>query len=313
MDEAASHYVAQVNAHISLTPVDDLWATAARGELRLSGRLQAGLSKDIHAHNLAELKLRHTDAENASLMSAMQKHTALWYTALPTCEQYTIPNLVFNSALRRRLHLAPANALRSPQCTCKDGNLEDDPLHFHSCLLLKKREVNMRHNLILYSLGRIAGDAGVPVIMEPRKQDDVPDRNRRPDAQLFGLSRSKPFKLTDVSITNPAAKSFCSGAATKALHAAKEREKAKENKYKSFGDFTPFVLELNGAYGPKAASLLKSLANGDLVEENQRSEFLLHARVLLSIALQKGNALIDRAGLRIVNGEDDIVSARYFA
>ena len=73
--------------------------------------------------------------------------------------------------------------------------------------------------------------------------------------------------LTSLSITTPAAESYCAEAAKKPLYAAKMREDAKITKYfqayKNMDDihFEPFVVESGGELGERAQEIFKKICN----------------------------------------------------
>ena len=86
-------------------------------------------------------------------------------------------------------------------------------------------------------------------------------------------------------------------AATRGIEATKFRD------YKSFaeergGKFLPFVMESLGAFGKHTGEILKSLSKAatTVTLAMSPSEFLQFAKQALSVALQRGNGLVAKAG-----------------
>ena len=107
-----------------------------------------------------------------------------------------------------------------------------------------------------------------------------------------------------MAVTHPASPSRTSFTP---LAAAAYTEKAKYTKYTALAarqaaTFLPFVLESYGAFGKRANEVLRILRKAAkntllaLSSELTVDSFAAHAARTLSVALQKGNALIGRRG-----------------
>jgi len=79
--------------------------------------------------------------------------------------------------------------------------------------------------------------------------------------------------------------------------------------------FIPFIMETFGAFGTKSTQLLKLIFNStpssdddNCREVQTRAELMYDARAQLSIALQRGILLVNRAGVDYINSDDDTFS-----
>jgi hypothetical protein len=299
---------------------------------RAPPRIQHSLTENFHKRRHRALKRTLRDAakraELASLLSASQRNAALWLTALPTEPWFRLRDEEIRGALRLRLHLAPCelNALRTTICPCGHGDLADDPLHFQTCALLKRTAGTVRHNFVLQGLSFLAGELGIPHTVEPRAGEVAghngtvtpqPATRQKPDLLLVTACHSVSELLTDVTITHPAAASaITNGADTRPLQAAKTAETRKQTKYGHLVnaangrghktcELKAFAMESLGAFGPQAEYILKCMFKhamrntvGDALQPQD-------ARILLSIALQRGNALMGRKGIDLICATSD--------
>ena len=108
--------------------------------------------------------------------------------------------------------------------------------------------------------------------------------------------------MVDVAVTHPAAPSKTNAVP---LAAAKIVEHAKSEKYNDLArrhatTFLPFVMESYGAYGDRTEEILKILRakakDSAMILPSGVGSYADYAAKLLSLALQKGNALIARRG-----------------
>jgi hypothetical protein len=144
-----------------------------------------------------------------------------------------------------------------------------------------------------------------------------PATRQKPDLLLVTACHSVSELLTDVTITHPAAASaITNGADTRPLQAAKTAETRKQTKYGHLVnaangrghktcELKAFAMESLGAFGPQAEYILKCMFKhamrntvGDALQPQD-------ARILLSIALQRGNALMGRKGIDLICATSD--------
>ena len=179
-----------------------------------------------------------------------------------------------------------------PKCFCHAA-LKDDPQHFLSCKLLKRRAMTVRHDSVVRLLRDFFHHAGALVHIEPRIYET---KRFRPDLDILLADANI---MIDVGITNPCAPSRTS---TTALAAATTMEKAKVVEYKKFAEergakFFPFILETLGAYGKETANVLKVLAKAVFNSNiDAPRDYLVQCNRLVAVAVQRGNALVARQG-----------------
>jgi hypothetical protein len=257
--------------------------------------------------------------ERASLLSASQPHASLWLTALPTEPQFRLRNGEMRAALRLRLHLPPKDPheLRTTACPCGAGDLNVDALHFHSCEKLRRTAITKRHDLVLKAAAVTARELHVPYDVEPRPAYIAANSNQpsreKPDLRFIVPYHRVVELYSDVAVTHPAAPSYAlHGAADHELHAAKRREAEKKHKYghlakQGVSEFQAFALETLGAWGPQADSVLKTLFKHSQHENEVDVQNQMHeARTRISVALQRGNALVHRAGIELICSLRDV-------
>jgi hypothetical protein len=141
----------------------------------------------------------------------------------------------------------------------------------------------------------------------------IPPDSKQPHAHgdLLIYRGSRAYYI-DVSIVHSAAPSLLqnttpsSAIQTQALHATQAREKAKTTKYEELCrlnryTFIPFVLESFGGFGAAALEFVKLLSKDwdNTHTDMQCSTAVFHTYALrcISLALQRGNALISAHGL----------------
>ena len=168
----------------------------------------------------------------------------------------------------------------------------------------------------------IARELSIPCDVEKRS-DALPDDRKKPDLR-FTLATTKITTLvSDVTVTHPASKTaterslqqhrqsssphrahhHLSTSMSSAAHSASVGKSVKyrdEDRPEVGVRFIPFALETMGAWSKEANEVLRlllssagSAASAEDFEEKQR-ERTLDARIRISVALQRGNALVAR-------------------
>ena len=143
-------------------------------------------------------------------------------------------------------------------CNCKDA-VKNDNSHYMSCNHHKRREITIRHNLVLSVLYRLISYVGGVAVREPIDLHD--SDGRRPDLELILRSL---HALVDVMITNPLCPTHLIASSKEALSSVRRGERIKTNKYKDtasqhLAKFIPFVMESTGGLGDSAVTLLKQI------------------------------------------------------
>ena len=228
------------------------------------------------------------------LISASATNASAWLTAIPSTPELAMSDTDYSLAVRHRLGLPCADGL-PVKCAC-DVVLTSDLSHFHSCRLQKRTAITARHDFIVRTLAKLFRQVGAVVHVEPRIYGS---ERLRPDLDITFPDQSL---MVDVAVTHPAAPSRNS---TNPLAAAGVAEQAKFAKYQELASkraatFLPFVLESYGAIGRHSQQVLKILqvaaANSAAALPSGAGSFRDHAVRCLSMALQKGNALVARRG-----------------
>jgi hypothetical protein len=222
--------------------------------------------------------------------SASAAKASLWLTSFPTTPELIMADDDFVIGVKHRLGVPLMDGL-PPKCFC-DAALKDDPQHFLSCSLLKRRAMTVRHDSVVRLLRDFFHYAGALVHIEPRIYET---KRFRPDLDILLADTNI---MIDVGITNPCAPSRTS---TTALAAATTMEKAKVVEYKKFAErgakFYPFILETLGAYGKETAHVLKVLAKAVFNSNiDAPRDYLVQCNRVLAVAVQRGNALVARQG-----------------
>ena len=280
--------------------------------------LQRELSKHLHDGKAKELFNALAPEEKAAMLSSRQPNASLWLTAVPTEDNYKLNNFEMESSIRMRLHLQPKNitGLRTTVCHCtkeQSCDLLQDPTHFQSCPTIEGRHARRRHDLVVKTLKDIARELSVSCEVEERSFE-VPDDQKKPDLRFTLPNHNVVSLISDVAITHPAtharaARNGAASSAVTALHAAKEYEVLKSTKYRAENNrragskFVPFVLESYGAWGKCASQVLYMLMKH--ADDRDREERTIDARIRISVALQRGNALIHRAGIQYLESDFD--------
>jgi hypothetical protein len=160
----------------------------------------------------------------ARLQSLTAPHAYDWKLAVPTSSLLTLPNPHYRLAARLNLGLQPFPLLPNDCQSCgKQNQTAKDAWHYLSCNVMKRKELNMRHNAVLNALYLYTSRAGGVAVKEPT---DLNDKDgRRPDLQLLlpGL-----HYLADVRITHPLCPTHVQAAANKQLGAALRAEREKQ-------------------------------------------------------------------------------------
>jgi hypothetical protein len=281
---------------VSLPSIDSkILPVQSQGFWQLYGHAAPpGLQRAICAiiENAAAKTLQDTfkSPDIQRLVSCQQKHAGAWLLVHPSSPDLVLSDGDFSSAVRHRLGLPPADDLPKA-CIC--GTVLSDPGHFHSCPRLMPRAITTRHDHIVNLLARFFKRAGALVRVEAK----VMGQSRiRPDLEIILPDQTL---LVDIAVAHPAAPSRKS---TRPLATARIIENAKSTKYAGVasargGKFLAFIFETYGAYGRQALDILKSLQSL-MSRLSLASPPMARSSIIetLSIALQRGNALVSHTG-----------------
>ena len=229
------------------------------------------------------------------LVSSSANKAGAWLNSIPSSPELVINDADFILAVRHRLGLPCAEELPI-MCACEKVALADDVSHFHSCQKQKRTSITARHDFIVRALAKLFRRVGAVVHIEPRIYGS---ERLRPDLDITFPDQSF---MVDVAVTHPTAPSRQQATP---LAAASHVEHTKSAKYNALArrratTFLPFVMESYGAYGAQAEQVLKILSskakNSVITLPSGVGSFAEYAARTLSLALQKGNALVARRG-----------------
>jgi hypothetical protein len=234
-------------------------------------------------------------SSKARLLSASQPSASTWLTTIPEENDLSLNDSQFCAAIRHRL----AIPTQSKCCQCEpEARIINDSIHPHTCKLLKKEEINQRHECIVYTLRQLCDLANQHSSLHHRLNYDNIDKNIRPDLYVYINGTAY---MIDVSIVCPAASShvYSHNADEIPLSSAIHRGKEKVRKYRRLArqnhmKFVPFILESFGAVDKQARSFISLLAE----QTNDPHQFFAYCMRRLSIALQRGNSDIQTRGIQ---------------
>lgn len=195
-----------------------------------------------------------------------------------------------NLFMRQRLGLKPHDDLPT-NCAC-GRSLDEDPAHFHSCLLVKSA-ATARHNRLVNMLAKEARASGAYV---QKEYCPFGQTRARPDLTVVFPDESL---LVDAVVSHPAAPSRAS---LEPLAMARQAEREKVDRYTDLARqhgarVLAFSVESYGGFGEHATEIIQKIRKEKAIlegESQSNPDQRLPQR--LAICLQKGNAIISRAG-----------------
>jgi hypothetical protein len=274
----------------------DFYATL---DMKLKKNLQNKIMRPIEqrmfANRLARPCLNILDiSSRARLISASQTNASAWLIAMPTSPALELTDREFIFATRHRLGLPISNALPGHCPLCNNAiNLAEQPSHFGVCKSLTSRSVTARHHHLTRLASSLFRRLGAFYVRE-EPYDFQSRQHTRPDVVAYFPT----LKLaTDVSVTDPTARSYVQGAARAPLHAATARERNKINKHRNGANnenltFFPCVYESFGPPGKATAALWKQLHLQATYNRVPECPTLTQINQEISINIMKGTAMI---------------------
>jgi hypothetical protein len=264
------------------------------------------------------------NATQRTIMTACSENigTGSFLTVIPTQFEttYRMKNEQFCLAIRHRLGMLPYDELLHEEClVCLRRNIhrpsfQADPDHLHSCITQTGSSVSRRHHRLVHQLATLAKSVGFHTTHEPSfpsiltttvdptaSDQPVYTTVKNKDRGDLLLIRGNQVLLIDVSVTRPTSTMNLSNnkddVTIQAGVASSIVEKRKHDHYdeecKKHGwKLIPFVLETYGGLGKEATKLLLDMAES----ADSALAFIQHARNVLSVALQCGNADISSLG-----------------
>jgi len=238
-------------------------------------------------HNMLRRANRTT---NARLLSCAGPLAGAWLTAPLKGLASKFTDEEFEMAVRLRVGLPPSDHLPAA-CRCgRRRAFHNDPWHGLSCHLLKRREINWRHNDVVHIVAATTRSLGAFAHIEPSRIDNA---RIRPDL-LLRIGRRRI--MVDVAVVHPGAPSRLR-AAQRSLGTALQQQRIKHARYDRLARtehsiFLPFIVETFGATAPEARSVMREIASfaGRLIPSQTRHATLVRLMTQISVAVQRGNA-----------------------
>ena len=329
IDETWSSAASHINSNRSVNHNNNDNNTISNAQVKsspmtaLANKLQANITHLIEKSIHNEL-FESCSASQRTIITACSEHVGAgsFLTVTPTQFEttYRMKNEQFCLAIRHRLGMLPYDELADEECLqCLHRNthrpsFRADPDHLHSCTLQAGSSVSRRHHRLVHQVAALAKSVGFHATIEPSfpavitttthpiTNQLIHSKEKSKDRGDLLLIRGNQVILIDVSVTRPTSTTNLTLTQTKDVTvqpgiAASIVEQRKHAHYdeecKKHGwKLIPFVLESYGGFGKEASKLLLDMA--ELADSPLA--FIQHARNVVSVALQCGNADISLLG-----------------
>lgn len=221
---------------------------------------------------------------------------------MPEENELRLSNEEFRAAVKLRLGLPSSTGNEKVSCMCDPSERVVDTQHFHVCDLVRKGGVFDRHEMIVRTIADVCRQANVTARTTHhylRRRANAPELV--PD--LFVYSSDSAARMLDVTVRFPATEAMVvhHRAHEVPLAASKVAENAKNAKYDGLAvdngmAFVAFAVEVFGGMGRSAIKFLKEVAE----EVSNPHSFFIYALRRISIAIQRGNALVLQHGKQLL-------------
>ena len=259
------------------------------------------MENKLDADRLADLWTARDYPTLTRTFAARAPLSAAWLVSIPTDASLSLPSWAFSFALRHRLGIMPVDEMPT-LCAC--GNTLGDsanPYHFHSCVFHKRRSVTIRHDLLTNLFAALCRESNAITLVEDHwRERDWPDLEI-----FFNAGPNNGHVISDTSVICPCAPSHIERGLN-CLANARARAELKSNRYlhvaQELGaDIQPLVFESIGGVSRSTQTLLARLVASyamSSASEMSPSAWAGKVRQQLSVCLQRGNAMVDNAGVR---------------
>jgi hypothetical protein len=248
------------------------------------------------------------DIAKARLQSAGGRCASAWLAACPEEPLLALSNADYELAMRHRIGLPPSDNMPT-RCRC--GASLSSPYHFHACVLLRRTAIDKRHSLLMRAQSVNAAQAGILACLEDHNR-----RNDWPDSE-YHLGWEIPIDaedpdsaftthiICDTSVACPCVPSHIANA-QHPQRVANYRAELKHSRYRHLAAEDgaanlAFAAESFGTLSKSAHQILSYFRQGfsllpfPSVSEDRYASLSMQR---ISVQLQKGNAIVDRMGLR---------------
>ena len=220
-----------------------------------SDKLQKALTAGMQDLQREALVAKLDEEQKATLDSCTGRWAGTLVTTIPSERAFQLSSEASRQAFRLRLGASPVNDLPA-RCVCAE-HPRFASQHALDCKLVKPLAITHGHDGAVQAIAQYVRRAGGACMVEPRIEWGT-SRKRGDFRAIMGTD----VVIGDFSVINAAAKSYRKKGKGEA---AKERERAKEKKYRKIveeqgGSFTPFVVEAFGAFSEGARDFVLKVA-----------------------------------------------------
>jgi len=264
-----------------------------------SGPARAGyqgrITKAVESITHRAFKTKLHPADHQRIQCASGKGCSRWLTTAPTDRHNRLTDSEARLAVRGRLGLPRARHLPDQCSACREPL---SPAHYQSCKMLRRRGVTNRHDAFVKGLVYAGRAAGMIAYEERPIRDEKTGSRKCPDAAFISLG-NQPIQ-TDVTFIGVESPSYAGRDELSMLHS---RAAAKTRKYKELCDrhgsrFLPCVVSTHGAMHDDARKLVSAITSARNDNGLNDDKFFSHRVLnLLSVCIQRGNAIADTMGL----------------
>jgi len=286
------------------------WAHT-KPERRTIKHLQREFTQQLHKELAQGLLSAATSREDqVRLASVSCKYAGAWLTGPLEDQRMRLTNSEASYAIRHRLGLPPSDDLLDcPFCESKVNGGHNrafvaDPNHLQLCDKARGG-VDRRHKHVCDALGMVANALQFFDDGEPRVGQHGGRQRLDLDLRGSGITSGEFFSI-DVSLVHPTAHAGPERRRTTPLPRLGrpspqivEREKEKHLKYDALAAarghvMHAFVMDSYGVFSKEATALLRELNSIAVLEsvKDVPRPFLQWARCMLSVAAQRGNAMM---------------------
>jgi hypothetical protein len=223
----------------------------------------------------------------------------MWLTTVPSSQDLRLRDDEYRHAL---MHLFGTGPTPLPLACKACSEVVVDWSHAHSCVKVRRRCKTVAHNMVAAAIIRSAREVGCAVKSEP----DSADRSKHPDIRISGTLADI---YVDVNMVHPTTTSQVN---TIVATLVAGREHMKANKYRAYvaaqrARFFPAVFTTFGGKGKQIKPLLQAVYETAIDKPLSQRAFVHRALRGVSVAIQRGNALVMREGAHtMVHGVRDL-------
>ena len=218
-------------------------------------KLQKALTVGMQNVQREALVARLDDEQKATLESCTGRWAGTLVTAIPSERAFQLSSEASRQTFRLRLGASPTNDLPA-RCVCAERPRFTEQ-HALDCKLIKPLAITHGHDGAVQAIAKYVRCAGGACTVEPRIEWGT-SRKRGDFRAIMGTD----VTVGDFSVINSAARSYRKKGPGEA---AKERERAKDKKYRKIVEeqratFAPFVVEAFGAFSEGARDFVLKTA-----------------------------------------------------